>query len=67
MYGSFYLSNMFFGGRGFHNDVFHQIVYIIVELHVHEDSLYYHDTSGIDIHNPFKYLINCLAIRVGMC
>ena len=60
-------SEVFFVSGGVHNDIFRQIVYSLVDFHVYEDGLYYHDTSGIDIHNPFKYLINCLAIRVGMC
>ena len=33
-------SNMFFGGRGFHNGIFHQIVYRFVKIHIHEEILY---------------------------
>ena len=45
--------NMFFVGGGVYNDVFHQLVYSLVELHVHEEIFYYHATSRIDFHNQF--------------
>ena len=51
---SFNFINMFFSGGGFHNGIVHHLIYSIVKIHVHEDSLYYHATSGIDLHNPFK-------------
>ena len=52
-YGSINFRNIIFGGGGVHNGILHQIIYSFVELHVHEDSFYYHDASGIDFHNPF--------------
>ena len=47
------LSEVFFGCGGVHNGIFYQLVYIIVELHVHEDSMYYHATSRIYCHHLF--------------
>ena len=59
-YGSLNLRNVFFGGGGVDKvKFFHHI--ILVELHVHEDSLYYHDTSGIDFHKPFLIFIQMLV------
>ena len=52
-YGSINFRDAFFCGGGVHNKIFHQLVYSLVKLHVHEDSMYYHATSGIDFHNLF--------------
>ena len=38
--GSLDFINMLFGVRGVHNDIFYQLVYSIVELHVHKNSFY---------------------------
>ena len=32
---SFNLSNMLFGRRGVHNDIFHHLIYNLVKLHFH--------------------------------
>ena len=56
-----------FCGRGVHNYIVHKIIYIIVKLHVHDDSIYCNANSGIYFHNPFKYLLNFLAVRLGTC
>ena len=66
-YDYFNLSNILFRGGCVNNIILHQIIYGIVKLNFHEDSLYYHATSGIDFHNPFNYLLKCLDIWVGMC
>ena len=65
--GSLILRNLFFGGRGVHNEIFLHLIHSIVELHVHDNSLYYHATSGIYVHNLFKVLFNCFYVWVGMC
>ena len=44
-------SMVLFGDGGFHSEIFNHLDYILVKLHVHEDSLYYHDTSGIYFHS----------------
>ena len=36
--------NVLFGGGFFHNAIYYQLLYSLVKLHVHEDTLYYfHD------------------------
>ena len=44
--GSINFRDVFFGCRGLHNGILHRLVYSFVEIHVHEDTLYYHITSG---------------------
>ena len=56
--GSINFNNVLFGIRGIHNKIFHHLVYILVELYVHEDSLYYYTIYGIYFHNPFYDLLN---------
>ena len=52
-YGSLNFSNVLFVSGGVHNENFHQLIYIIVKLHVHEGNFNYNDTSRIDFHNQF--------------
>ena len=66
-YGYFNIINMFFSGGGVKNNIVHQLVYGLVKLYVHEDSMYYHATYEIYFYNTFKYLLNSLSIRVEMC
>ena len=52
-YGYFDLINILFGDGGAHNDIFHQIIYSLVELCFHDFIFYYHANSGIYGHIPF--------------
>ena len=61
------LGYMLFSGVGVENYIFHQFVYGLVKLHVHDYILYYNVTSEIYFHEPFKYLLNCLSIMAGTC
>ena len=64
-YGYLNFSDMLFGGGGVHKTILYHLIYSVVKIHVHEDSLYYHATSGISFINHFKDLLNCLDIWVG--
>ena len=52
--GYFHFRNMFFSSGGANDDIVHQFIYGIFKLHIYEESLYYHATSGIYFHIPFK-------------
>ena len=65
--GFFNFRNILFCGRGVHNYIVHKIIYSIVKLYVHDDSIYFNANSGIYFHNPFKYLLNFLAVRLSTC
>ena len=60
---------MFFGSRGFHNEIFHRLVYSLVKIHVHKDSLYCTTMLLLEniFINLFNYLLNCLAVHIGTC
>ena len=62
--GSLNFSNILFGRGGVHGGIFCQLVYIFVEIHIHEDILYHHATSGIDFNNlflRFNQLFRCMV------
>ena len=61
------LRKYLFYSRGVHNGSVHKIIYSIVKLHVHEDSLYCNDNSEIYFHKPFKYLLNFIDVWLGTC
>ena len=65
--GYFNFGYIFFGGGNFNNNIFHQLIYSLVKIQILEDRLYYHDISEIYCHKSFKYLLNCLSIRVVTC
>ena len=65
--GSLILGKLFFCGGGVHNHILYQFIYSIVKIILHKDSFPHHTTYGIDLHNRLKYLLNCLAVRVGIC
>ena len=65
--GYLYFRNNFFGGGGVYNCIYHELIYSIVELHGHDDGMYYHPTSRIDFHHPFKDVLNRLALQVVTC
>ena len=44
-------SDVFFGYRGIHSEIYLKFVYDIFKIHVHEYSMYYNSTSGIYFHN----------------
>ena len=44
---------MLFGEEGINGGINHQLIGVLVEIHVHKDSLYYHATMGVDFYNYF--------------
>ena len=63
----FNFRNILFFGKGVHNGSVHKIIYSIVKLYAQDDSIYCNANSGICSHNPFKYLLKFLAVRLGKC
>ena len=62
--GLFNLSSMLLSDGDANNDSYHQIIYGLVKLYVHEESLYYHATSEIYFYNSFKRVTQ-LLIHTG--
>ena len=52
--GLFNISDMLFSSGVVKNIIVHNIVYGLVNIYVHEGSMYYHATSRIDFHNHLK-------------
>ena len=60
--GSFNLINLLFTGGGVKNNIVDKLIYGLLRIHVHKDSLYYRATSGIYFNKTIKYFLNRLSI-----